>query len=519
MLTLDKMAAVLVVVATLVVMVVSVFWYLRKKKTHSTFYTIPGPPAIPVLGNAHQLSPDAKNFYNQLVGFCVEYAGTGLFRLLLCCQPCVCVFRADLVEVLLNSSKHMDKADEYRFLHPWLGTGLLTSTGDKWRTRRKMLTPTFHFKILHDFIGVFNDQSSIMVRKLQKVADKGPFDVFPYITLCALDIICETAMGRHVNAQGNSDSDYVRAINKITVLVLLRMRRPWYWPNFLFNLLGPGREHDQCLKTLHSFTSKVIIERSEEFRQKRSEQTTMEEMMKGRGDDETVYLEKGKRLAFLDMLLCASADGHHLSFEDIREEVDTFMFEGHDTTAAAITWCTHLIGESPEVQDRLHEEMEQIFGDSDRPATMKDIKEMKYLECTIKEGLRLYPSVPFFGRSVTEDVTIGNQYTLKKGTTAVIVPVALHLDERYFPDPHKFDPDRFLPYHSSRHPFSYIPFSAGPRNCIGQRFALMEEKVMLSSILRNFDIIAAQKREDLSPVGELILRPEFGVDIKLKSRK
>ncbi|XP_060081762.1 cytochrome P450 4V2-like [Ylistrum balloti] len=509
----------LVAAATLAVVVFSLLWYQQKKKTLSDFYTIPGPPTLPFLGNAHQLSTDAKKFYTQLLEYSAEWANTGIFKILLGNKPIIAVYRAEYIEVLLNSSKHMDKSDEYRFLHPWLGTGLLTSTGDKWKIRRKMLTPTFHFKILHDFIGVFNDQSNVMVKKLQKVADKGPFDVFPYITLCALDIICETAMGRHVNAQGNSDSDYVRAINKITVLILLRMRRPWYWPNILFNLLGPGREHDKCLKTLHSFTSKVIIERSDEFRQKRSEETTMEEIMKSRGDDDTIYLEKGKRLAFLDMLLCASADGHHLSFEDIREEVDTFMFEGHDTTAAAITWCTHLIGEHPHVQDKLHEEMDSIFGDSDRPATMKDLKDMKYLECTIKEALRLYPSVPFFGRSVTEDVTIGNQYKLKKGTTAVIVPVALHLDERYFPDPNKFDPHRFMPQNSTRHPFSYVPFSAGPRNCIGQRFALMEEKVMISSILRNFHIIATQKREDLSPVGELILRPEFGVDIKLKNRK
>ncbi|OWF49810.1 cytochrome P450 4V2-like isoform X1 [Mizuhopecten yessoensis] len=515
------MAAVLLilVLAATLVAVFGVSWYLKNKRTHPDFDKIPGPRPIPVLGNAHQLSPDAKKFYSQLLEYSREWAKVGIFRIWLGNKQIVAVYRAEYIEPLLNSSKHMDKADEYRFLHPWLGTGLLTSTGNKWRIRRKLLTPTFHFKILHDFIGVFNDQADVMVKKLQKVADKGPFNVFPYITLCALDIICETAMGRHVNAQGNSDSDYVQAINKITVHILLRMRRPWYWPDFLFYLLGPGREHDRCLKTLHSFTSKVIMERSEAFRQSRSQQTTIEDIMKGRGDDETVYLEKGKRLAFLDMLLCASAEGHHLSFEDIREEVDTFMFEGHDTTAAAITFCTHLIGDHPHVQDKLHEEMDQIFGDSDRPANMKDLKEMKYLECTVKEALRLFPSVPFFGRSITEDVKLGDQYTLKKDTTAVIVPVALHLDERYFPDPYKFDPDRFLPENANRHPYSYIPFSAGPRNCIGQRFALMEEKVMLSSMLRKFDIISTQRREDLSPIGELILRPQFGVDVKLKSRK
>lgn len=219
------------------------------------------------------------------------------------------------------------------------------------------------------------------------------------------------------------------------------------------------------------------------------------------------------------MLLCASSDGQNLSFEDIREEVDTFMFEGHDTTAAAMNWATHLIGANPEVQDKLHEELDRVFGDSDRPATMNDLKELKYLECCIKEALRLYPSVPFFGRCLTEDADFGD-YHAPKGSTGLVVTMLLHKDPKYFPDPEKFDPDRFLQDTAvKRHPFAYVPFSAGPRNCIGQKFALLEEKVIVSSLFRKYNVVSKQKREDLAPVGDLILRPENGVIVQLKPRK
>ncbi|KAL6467406.1 hypothetical protein MHYP_G00252100 [Metynnis hypsauchen] len=204
---------------------------------------------------------------------------------------------------------------------------------------------------------------------------------------------------------------------------------------------------------------------------------------------------------------------------DIQEEVDTFMFEGHDTTAAAMNWAVHLLGSHPDVQRKVHQELFEVFGESERPINTEDLKRLRYLECVIKEALRLFPSVPFFARSICEDTRIGG-YKVPKGTNAIIMPYALHRDPRYFPDPEEFRPERFLPENSAgRHPYSYIPFSAGLRNCIGQRFALMEEKVILASILRYFDIEACQKREELRPVGELVLRPEQGIWITLQRRQ
>uniref|UniRef100_A0A8C5LS84 unspecific monooxygenase n=1 Tax=Leptobrachium leishanense TaxID=445787 RepID=A0A8C5LS84_9ANUR len=461
----------------------------------------------PLLGNALLLKPGGGEFFLQLIEYSEVFRSLPLLKIWIGPVPFLVVYHAETVEPLLSSSKHMDKSFAYKFLHPWLGKGLLTSTGEKWRSRRKMITPTFHFAILSEFLEVMNEQSKILVEKLNIHADKGTFNCFMDVTLCALDIICETAMGTKINAQKNSDSDYIRAIYEMSDFIHRRQKMPWLWPDILFSNLRIGKRHDANLKILHSFTDKTIVERAEE--------------MKNSGETENSGSRKTKkRSAFLDMLLRAKDEaGNGLSHMDIREEVDTFMFEGHDTTAAALNWSLFLLGSHPEAQKKVHEELDETFGQSDRPVTMDDLKKLRYLEAVIKEALRIYPSVPFFARTITEDCTIRG-FKVPKGVNVVIVPYALHRDPEFFPEPEEFRPERFFPENASgRNPYAYIPFSAGLRNCIGQKFALMEEKVVLASILRNFSVQASQKREDLCLVGELILRPQDGMWIQLKNRK
>uniref|UniRef100_A0AAV2LF52 Cytochrome P-450AROM n=1 Tax=Knipowitschia caucasica TaxID=637954 RepID=A0AAV2LF52_KNICA len=450
---------------------------------------------FPIIGNAHQLKADSGAFFNQVVTLSTKYNHFPMYKIWIGTVPFVVLYHHDTIEMILNNATHMDKAQAYTFLHPWLGTGLLTSTGKKWRQRRKMLTPTFHFSILTDFLEVMNEQAEILVEKLQNKAGKGVFDCFSHVTLCALDIICETAMGKKIYAQSNSDSEYVKCVYKMSDIVSRRQRAPWFWPNFLYYTIGDGIEHDKTLKVIH--------DRAENISNIESDSDT----------------DGKKRRAFLDMLLKATdEEGNSMSHQDIQEEVDTFMFEGHDTTAAAMNWALHLLGSHPEVQQKVHQELDQVFGTSERPINTEDLKKLKYLECVIKEGLRLYPSVPFFARTICQDTTIKG-YKVPKGSNVILFTYVLHRDPRYFPDPEEFRPERFFPENSVGRPaYAYIPFSAGLRNCIGQRFAMMEEKVVLASILRNFTVEACQKRHELHPVGELILRPEKGIWIKLEKR-
>ena len=143
---------------------------------------------------------------------------------------------------------------------------------------------------------------------------------------------------------------------------------------------------------------------------------------------------------------------------------------GHDTTATNMSFSLFLMASHPEIQKRCQDELYTIFGeDTSRPATSQDLANMKYIEMCLKEGLRLYQSVPIISRTLGEDVTIEGNH-VPAGTNVILAPCLLHRDPNIFPDPDTFDPDRFLPENcAKRHPYAYVPFSAGPRNCIGQK--------------------------------------------------
>uniref|UniRef100_A0A8C7X5F8 Uncharacterized protein n=1 Tax=Oryzias sinensis TaxID=183150 RepID=A0A8C7X5F8_9TELE len=152
---------------------------------------IPGlEKTYPIIGNSLYFKANAGEFFNQILEFCDTFRDEPLFKIWVGPVPFVVLFHSETVEKVLSNPVHLDKSFAYTFLHPWLGTGLLTSTGKKWKQRRRILTPTFHFSILTDFLEVMNEQAELLVEKLDKLAGKGQFNCFSHVTLCALDIIC-----------------------------------------------------------------------------------------------------------------------------------------------------------------------------------------------------------------------------------------------------------------------------------------------------------------------------------------
>ena len=261
----------------------------------------------------------------------------------------------------------------------------------------------------------------------------------------------------------------------------------------------------KCLKVLHGFTDNVIKSRRDELLTRSQENAS-------------VNFDGKKKQALLDILLQSTIGGAPLSNADIREEVDTFMFEGHDTTTSGISFCLYNIAKYPDVQQKVFEEIKNEIGD-EKILTLQLLNKLHYLELVIKESLRLYPSVPYFGRNIKEDVTVGG-FTIPKHCSITISPYLMGRDPKIFPDPLKFDPNRFDVETTSEkiNPYAYVPFSAGPRNCIGQKFAVYEMKSIICKIVRDFELSITKENENLQIYSDLVLKSVGGITLKINKR-
>ncbi|XP_017773174.1 PREDICTED: cytochrome P450 4C1-like [Nicrophorus vespilloides] len=472
------------------IIIASTGWILLGRKKNVTVF--PGPKPFPVIGNILEFIKRSE-IIPKCVNFMVEFGD--IYKLQLGPTLMIIVCDPNLIEKLLTTQQFNAKSQMYDFLRNWLGMGLLTSSGEKWQRHRKIITPSFHFQILEKFVVTFDRKSLILVEKLKKHSNQADFDISPYIYNCTLDIICETAMGISMNIQEDSTSAYVKATNIMSNTILNRVLSPLKQFDVLYRYTSDYLLEMKCLNTLHTTTENVIHKRKAII-------------------GENVDSLEGNKVAFLDMLF-----NKGLSFNDIKNEVDTFMFEGHDTTGVALSFIVYCLSKNPDIQDKVFEEQQQIYeNDPNIDLTYNILQSMNYLEKVIKEAMRLYPSVPFFGRAVCKDFEY-NDFIIKKGSSANIFAFGLHRNPKYFPDPEKFDPDRFSPENCrKRPPYVYIPFSAGSRNCIGQKFAMLEMKTTISRLIWNYKFLPCPGfKPDLVPA--IILKSLNGVRVKLVNRE
>lgn len=312
-------------------------------------------------------------------------------------------------------------------------------------------------------------------------------------------------MGVSVHAQTKVDSEYVKCVKNMCAIVMKRSFSPIKFNNVTYKYTEDYQTEKNALKVLHGYTTSVINARIDELKKKSNEI-----------GEQTNDFGVKKKTAFLDLLLKSTINGEPLSKEDIREEVDTFMFEGHDTTASAMSFALYCLANNPDVQKLALEEQKDIFGDDfNRPTTHRDLIEMKYLEMVIKETLRLYPSVPFYARNVTENMEFDGNI-IPKGVRITLYIYGFNRDPEYYPDPERFNPSRFEEV--DRKPYSFLSFSAGARNCIGQKFAMLEMKCTISKVLRNFQLLPATPEHKLELSSETVLKSKNGINIKLKKR-
>ncbi|XP_046450539.1 cytochrome P450 4C1-like isoform X2 [Daphnia pulex] len=471
------------IMTTLVGLLAGYYWVWSRSRFVRLIDALPGPKPLPVLGNILDLLK-----YSTDRRLCVDWIKQNgyIFRILISYYPVVHVSHHELLEPILSNQNHITKSDEYKFGLP--ENCLIVLAGDKWRHRRRLLTPAFHFKILDGFMDSINEKSFASTAKMEEIlgtAGSKEIDVFPIMVKLAFDVLCETSMGKNTWSEQDTNT-YAENVEGMEHIFMERaVRKPWLRIDWIYKFTPLYRKQIRYSSFLVTFYEKVIRERREFHRRNAEKYAISQPMLNNNADDEEVnFLQPKERLAFLDLLLKISEENPELDDKAIGDEISLFMPAGLDTTSVAMNWFLYLVAKHPEHQKLVTDELELVFGESDRPVTAQDLTQLKYLECCIKESLRLYPSIPVVARYLTEEVQVGD-YTLPKGLTVLINIYMTHRNPEVYPDPDAFKPERFLPENCiGRHPYAFIPFSAGPRNCIGQKFAMLEIKISLANILR-----------------------------------
>lgn len=419
--------------------------------------------------------------------------------------PNALVFHPNSVKTILKTSEPKPRAiGGYHNLFPWLGDGLLLAGGQKWARNRRLLTPAFHFDILRPYMTINNRCTDIFLEKLEKFAEKGEyFEVFSHIGLLTLDIILRCAFSYENDCQvkGNSHP-YVQAVSSLGTIATHRFLSPWLYPDFIFNLTPGGRQFKKDCDFVHKISNEIIQTRKEALTKEGSENLT-----------------KNRYLDFLDVLLTARDEsGQGLTDQEIRDEADTFLFEGHDTTSSGISWMLYTLATHPEAQTRCQEEIDEaIEGKETKDIEWDDLPKLKYLTMCLKEVLRLHTPVPFIERQVTKDIEIEG-HLVPAGTLVDIQLYVLHHSPGFWQDPEEFRPERFSPENQANTDhYAFLPFSAGPRNCIGQHFAMHEMKTAVARILSRFTLTLDPDRPVLHQIA-LVMKTVNGMYMKAKPR-
>ncbi|XP_060079001.1 cytochrome P450 4F6-like [Ylistrum balloti] len=418
--------------------------------------------------------------------------------------PNVQAIHPDTAAIILRSSepKPKDRGEPYSLFTPFLGDGLVVSNGEKWERNRKLLTPAFHFDVLRPYVNVYNEAADILLDKLAEKMAESPhsMDIMDTLNQVTLDVILRCSLSYDGKIQKREKHPYIEAVHEMSRLTMERIKKPWHflWWN-VYMMSNNGKEYMKHVNYMHRFADEIIAKRKKEI------------------VDDPSLLQKKKKLDFLDIILSAKDEsGSGLTDQEIRDEVNTFMFAGHDTTKAVLGWAIYNMGKYPEEQEKLYQEVCDVTGDRTN-IEWDDLGKLPKMSMFLKETLRLYPPAGSTTRLLTEDLEIEG-VTLPAGSMIVVNFLAIHLRPDVFPNPKEFRPERFLTENTEkRHPYAYLPFSAGLRNCIGKNFSTNEQKVLLARILKRFRIVIEENHE-VVPVPLLIIQARDGIKVRFQER-
>ncbi|MGY3605638.1 MULTISPECIES: cytochrome P450 [unclassified Bradyrhizobium] len=447
---------------------------------HSPPRRPPGPRGLPFVGNLPALGKNPLGFFAELADRYGDFVSLNLAG-----WPALFINDLPAIEnVLVEEHRNYIKHKFFwRHVTAVFGKGLLTSEGELWHRQRRLAAPAFAGRQLLAYDGAM---VALAHQLLDGWQDGEIIDIHPEMMGLTLRIAAKTLFDSEVERDIH---DMDLAVNDLTVEIASRYKRPILIPD-AFPLPGHLR-YRRSIRTIERVVSSMIAERRASGVEHRND--------------------------FLSRLMAARDDaGKPVCDSLLRDEAITLLLAGHETTALALSWTWFLLGQHSDTEARMAAEIAEVVGD--RPVTAEDVQRLKFTESVVMEAMRLYPPAWAIGRESVQPFDLGG-YSFGAGTTIFIIPWVLHRDPHYFEEPETFHPERWMGDLERKLPrFAYMPFGGGPRVCIGQRFAMMEAVLVLTTMAQRFSMEWLPDRK-VTPFPSITLRPHGGVWLKVKERR
>ena len=376
----------------------------------------------------------------------------------------------------------------YEFWKPWLGKGLVTSAGPRWARDRRLLSHVFSLNMLREYVPVYKDTCATMIGQWAAAAGQNmSIDVGKCMPLLTFDVILQCAMGVETSCQTSTNPDsphirYLHAVETVVDLIMKRYHQPWLWWDVLYHRTSQGRAFLNGIHELHEYSLVLIRKRRQELEE------DVRSSRSGAADQRHTDMLQ-------TMLTVRDEEGIGMTDVEIREQVDTFLFAGRDTSSAALQWSVYYLVKYPDIQEKCRAEVLQVMEmcGGIEGLEHEHISRLQYLSQFVLEVLRDACILPDVSRTLTKDASV-NGIRVPAGMQVQMNMLAVHHNSQVWDNPHTFNPDRFAPG-VKRHPYAFIPFAAGARNCIGKHFVQDEIKVVLAAILTKFVLLQDSDRE------------------------
>lgn len=440
----------------------------------------PGPAGLPLVGNALLLWEDQLGNAMRMLDEYGDIARLkfGPFRYYL-------VYDVDAIKhVLIDNNKNYVKSRNYQGLKLVLGDGLVTSDGELWRRQRKLAQPAFVKRRIEAFAEPMARLSEEQVAAWDRLPDGAVIDVHEAMMKLTFRIVGRTLFDAELGHDGDRIGPLIATLIHYAndyAESLVRLP-PW---------LLPTRKNREFLRAKREVDRLIegIIEARRESGEERED--------------------------LLGLLMSATDEDGRMSEQQLRDEVVTLAMAGHETTANALAWTFYLLSLHPEIDRRLEAELDEVL--SGRTPGLEDLPRLAFTDRVVRESMRLYPPAWAFERDALEDDILCG-YRVEAGSTIGVATYALHRHPKHWENPEGFDPDRFLPERSAgRSRFAYLPFGAGPRQCIGMGMALMESVIVLATLRQRYRLeLVSGHRVELDP--SVTLRPANGIRTTLRRR-